>query len=518
MTSTVSAQGTGPSQVLSPVDGPLEVVSTLGDCSNTQWCFNQHMTGGHVAGGGICGADDTYAWDANLNTPSHDSDYNQPVYAAAPGIVTQTFGGCKNANDHGSYGQVLIEHDFQGTKWWSGYLHLGNIQVLKGQSVTQDTVIGYISHTGMVDKVNHLHFAVYTGENSRSKLKSFDTQIVPRSINGNQDTSAQTMPDESSKQDQNSGTKQNDAEYWAQSGYELMNQDRYNEAFQALEKSIAINPGNTEVWRNKGVALYFLGRYKEAILATEKAIEIDPGNTNAVNQRDQFVREHRTNNGNQDIPPQTISDTSSEMHQEQQIPVTTSSSQSSSDAAFPDGTLLLYVHEANSGIPLSDVLVSVQDSEGNGRMSRTDSNGFAGFGANPGTWRYEISKDGYDPASGTFDVIKTERKDVYLTPLQTYQQPSNQPAQEEYQQSAGEPLPEEFYEEPSYEGDCENRPEAANCVRYSDGYISLLGITVNSYGDGGSWNGKKIEVAYATNGCMYDHILGTYYVGRRCND
>jgi hypothetical protein len=79
------AEGDLPSQVLSPVDGPLEVVSTLGDCSNTQWCFNQHQTGGHVAGGGICGADDTYAWDANLNTPSHDSDYNQPVYAVAPG-------------------------------------------------------------------------------------------------------------------------------------------------------------------------------------------------------------------------------------------------------------------------------------------------------------------------------------------------------------------------------------------------------------------------------------------------
>jgi hypothetical protein len=88
LASAVSAQGAGPSQVLSPVDGPLEVVSTLGDCSNTLWCFNQHQTGGHVTGGGICGADDTYAWDANLNTPSHDSDYNQPVYAVAPGIVT----------------------------------------------------------------------------------------------------------------------------------------------------------------------------------------------------------------------------------------------------------------------------------------------------------------------------------------------------------------------------------------------------------------------------------------------
>jgi hypothetical protein len=44
LASAVSAQGDVlPSQVLSPVDGPLEMVSTLGDCSNTQWCFNQHQ-------------------------------------------------------------------------------------------------------------------------------------------------------------------------------------------------------------------------------------------------------------------------------------------------------------------------------------------------------------------------------------------------------------------------------------------------------------------------------------------
>jgi len=38
--SAVSTQGYGlPSQVLSPVDGPLGVVSALGDCSNTLRCF-----------------------------------------------------------------------------------------------------------------------------------------------------------------------------------------------------------------------------------------------------------------------------------------------------------------------------------------------------------------------------------------------------------------------------------------------------------------------------------------------
>lgn len=52
---------TQPEEVLSPVPGSLEVVSSLDQCSDTKWCFNQHKTGGHTVGGGIGQADDTYA-------------------------------------------------------------------------------------------------------------------------------------------------------------------------------------------------------------------------------------------------------------------------------------------------------------------------------------------------------------------------------------------------------------------------------------------------------------------------
>jgi 3D (Asp-Asp-Asp) domain-containing protein len=94
-----------------------------------------------------------------------------------------------------------------------------------------------------------------------------------------------------SQLDPQSNVELYDADYWAQRAYDLQQQNRWEEALQALENSIGLDPDNSEVWRNKGVTLYFLGRYDEAIQATERAIEIDPRNTNAVNQRDQFIQQ-----------------------------------------------------------------------------------------------------------------------------------------------------------------------------------------------------------------------------------
>jgi len=168
--------------ISSPVIGPIGVVDTIEDCqglyNEEKWCFNQHKSGFHSPGGGINGSDDTYAWDINLNSPVWDSDKNKPVYAIADGVVEENYAGAVNAG--GSAGQLLIRHDTNGLTWWSGYLHLSNILVNPGDTVTKDDILGQIGSTGTDN--NHLHFVMYAGENVAGGLVSFDSSIVQ---NGN---------------------------------------------------------------------------------------------------------------------------------------------------------------------------------------------------------------------------------------------------------------------------------------------------------------------------------------------
>lgn len=164
-------------EVYSPVVGQL----TTGSCSGRAWCFNQHRSGLHGPGDGVGGADDTYSWDLNLNTPYRDYDNGLPVYPVAPGRVAATYGGSTNAG--GSHGQLLIEHSSGGQIWWSGYLHLSGIQVSVGQSVSLTTALGKISDTSTSNIPNHLHLTIYEGSNTRGGLRSVDARFIARGIN-----------------------------------------------------------------------------------------------------------------------------------------------------------------------------------------------------------------------------------------------------------------------------------------------------------------------------------------------
>ena len=170
--------------LLSPVEGHIHICDDINDppdCpfSSDTWEFWQHMTGFHRPGGGIKGSDDTFAWDINL--APEPADKGKAIFAVAPGNIVR-YGGIDVPG--GCSGAVLIEHNANGDKWWSGYLHMQiDHSVREGLDVDNTTVVGTISNKacGNVGEIgNHLHFVVYAGKNIQGGLKSFDVGIVER--------------------------------------------------------------------------------------------------------------------------------------------------------------------------------------------------------------------------------------------------------------------------------------------------------------------------------------------------
>ncbi len=72
---------------------------------------------------------------------------------------------------------------------------------------------------------------------------------------------------------------------WDGKGVVLHDLSRYNESIQAFDKAIEINPQDAVAWDGKGVVLYDTGRYNESIQAFDKAIEINPQYAEAWNDK-----------------------------------------------------------------------------------------------------------------------------------------------------------------------------------------------------------------------------------------
>jgi tetratricopeptide (TPR) repeat protein len=66
------------------------------------------------------------------------------------------------------------------------------------------------------------------------------------------------------------------ASSWYNKGYVLTAEGLYKEALEAFEKAIEINPTFFHAWNGKGYVLCTLGRYQEALDAFERTIEINP--------------------------------------------------------------------------------------------------------------------------------------------------------------------------------------------------------------------------------------------------
>jgi tetratricopeptide (TPR) repeat protein len=69
---------------------------------------------------------------------------------------------------------------------------------------------------------------------------------------------------------------------WYNKGNALYSLNKLDGAVKAYDKSIEINPKYPMAWNNKGVVLDNLNKHEEAIKAFDKAIEIDPQNSLAL--------------------------------------------------------------------------------------------------------------------------------------------------------------------------------------------------------------------------------------------
>ncbi|MEQ8170185.1 MAG: tetratricopeptide repeat protein [Candidatus Eremiobacterota bacterium] len=66
------------------------------------------------------------------------------------------------------------------------------------------------------------------------------------------------------------------ADDYMKSGYSLLNQKKYNEAFDDFEKAVKIDPVYVDAWLGRGVCLYYLGKSDEALSSFDRAISINP--------------------------------------------------------------------------------------------------------------------------------------------------------------------------------------------------------------------------------------------------
>jgi tetratricopeptide (TPR) repeat protein len=64
------------------------------------------------------------------------------------------------------------------------------------------------------------------------------------------------------------------------SGISLMEARRFDEAIQAFDEGLAIDPTDASIWNNKSVALNRSERYNEALTCCDKAISINPRDLN----------------------------------------------------------------------------------------------------------------------------------------------------------------------------------------------------------------------------------------------
>jgi hypothetical protein len=161
-----------PARVYAPVYGPFSVLGAgaANNQTNGPWSFWQHRTGFHRAGGGVQGADDTFAWDVNINVAGAGSnlDVGQIVLAMGYGTV-RNWGNSEPGTD--GVNSILIDH----CGWWTGYLHNTVVYARTNDAVSPWTVVSTIGRRGADN--DHLHAVTYSRD-AQGRLISYNAAFV----------------------------------------------------------------------------------------------------------------------------------------------------------------------------------------------------------------------------------------------------------------------------------------------------------------------------------------------------
>lgn len=199
---TITSENNSKMKFVAPILGSFLIIDEFSRTNATtkEWSFWQHKSPapfnpkiGHIPRGGIQGADDTYAYDINLNLSkissekaAKDLDKGMNFYPIAPGRIVTWHGSNIFPSDGNS---ILIEHDNNDEKFWSGYIHAEtlNKDLYVGKPVFFDTTLGRIGSAGTSDN-NHLHLVIYEGENNQdnsgtSLLRSTNVDFEKNNLN-----------------------------------------------------------------------------------------------------------------------------------------------------------------------------------------------------------------------------------------------------------------------------------------------------------------------------------------------
>ena len=79
--------------------------------------------------------------------------------------------------------------------------------------------------------------------------------------------------------------QKNQQQQWLDTGYDLYNAKRYQDALYACEQALRNDPDNADVYNLKGDVLSDLKRYGEALTAFERAIQLDPNSATAYKNK-----------------------------------------------------------------------------------------------------------------------------------------------------------------------------------------------------------------------------------------